>query len=167
MFSTVDGFRYNGINVANGYIATFSSYTQFFTSIPTSDGSNLYLGGAINTNITDSNIVWVKINNSHSARITVEKELGTINYDSGLLCDVDSGGNVYIVGVSDVGNSQTAGEIAKFSSTGTLDWKKQLVPSPGIFYADYTDVDVESGGANIYASGKMGHLYSEIGRAHV
>ena len=52
MFSSIDGFRNVNINVANGYIATFNT-SQYFTGIPSSTGSNIYLGGTIFTGNND------------------------------------------------------------------------------------------------------------------
>jgi hypothetical protein len=154
MFSAIDGFRAGSstVNVANGYISTFSSTTEFYSGIPTSTGSNISLVGKINSG-SNNDVVFVKLNNNRGAKINLSKQLGNVSTsESARLASIDSGGNVYMVG-SAAGNVFTddAGLIAKFTSSGSLLWQRTYSGAAG--GQNFTDVVVEDGGGNVYASG--------------
>ena len=153
MFSAIDGFRAGtSVNVANGYISTFSSTTEFYSGIPTSTGSNISLVGKINTG-SNNDVVFVKLNNNRGAKINLSKQLGNVSTsESARLASIDSGGNVYIVGsAANTVFTDDAGLIAKFTSNGALTWQRTYSGAAG--GQNFTDVVVEDGGGNVYASG--------------
>lgn len=153
MFSAVDGFRTTTINVAGGYISTFSS-TEVRTSMPDSTGSVLYLAGGAD------DLQWLKINNDTGARISGQKKIGdATNPETGLFASKDSSNNVYLVGQSYTSSTYTPAYIAKISTSGSLTWQKDYFDTTqsdisGIF----RDVACESGGGNIYCSGTVNKL---------
>jgi hypothetical protein len=156
MFSAVDGFRTTTVNVANGYFSTFSANSQVYSSIPSSDGNTLYLAGAIDSTGSDTNILWMKVNNINGARISSQKVLGNATPESGLMAALDSGENSYVVGSTQVNTSpsQYNALITKYSSSGSITWQEELIPPlVPTGSALYGNVACEAGGGNIYASG--------------
>jgi hypothetical protein len=156
MFSAIDGFRFIPINVANGYIATFAD-TNFFTSIPTSDGNTLRLSGSYRPSVDDT-IIYVALNNTRGARIIAEKTLGNATVtETGLNMATIPSSNSTIL----VGQNNLSAYITYLDSNNAISWQKQISTSliSGNL-ATYRDVSVESGGANIYASGSASILIS-------
>jgi hypothetical protein len=156
MFSAVDGFRTVSINVADGYISTFNSSVEVHTTIPNSSGATLYVGSRmVPSGQTNQDMLWMKINNNNGARITTQKEIGNLTTtESGFLSTVDNSENVYVVGQSYANSTYTPAYVAKFSSTGTLDWQKEFFNgAPTDINGLYREVAVESGGGNIYCAG--------------
>jgi hypothetical protein len=96
---------------------------------------------------------WVAKYNS-SGKLQWKQQLGTLIYDDSLGVATDSGGNVYISGFTDGPLAGTyKGDydawVAKYNSSGKLQWKQQL----GSSVSDFSNgVTVDSSG-NVYISG--------------
>lgn len=122
-------------NNTNGYsVALDSSNNVYFVGDNNSSGSN--------------DIQIAKYNNS--GVIQWQKSLGGSNYEIGTDIAVDSSGNVYIVGSTNPGTGQFNFEIAKYNTSGTIQWQRSL---GGANYENGYGIAVSSSG-NVYVIGR-------------
>ena len=72
---------------------------------------------------------------------------------------VDSAGNVIVTGYASNGTS-TGIIIAKYNTSGTIQWKKRLAPDTGFAYGQAISIDSSD---NIYVSGYTNDAVSDVG----
>lgn len=143
-------------------VVTFSPYI-----VSDASGSNLYMsltrinnGGDPNTDPYYGTISKV---NSSDGSITWTRELAQPNgyrcYTSSIA--LDSSGNVYAVGyykIDGAGNSGNSwrGYLAKFNSSGTIQWQKEITRTAVGDYTDYLFMDSVSvdSSNNVYVTGE-------------
>ena len=114
------------------------------------DGSdNLYIFG--DTNVEgegDRDMIVAKYNSSGT--IQWVRTLGSTVTEEGYGCDVDSAGNVYICGRSNTSATVTSMIVAKYNTSGSLQWQRKLdaYNQATLGYA----ITVDNSG-NVYAGG--------------
>lgn len=122
------------------------SGTQISYAIAADGSGNLYAAGSV-TLSSDDNVLITKLDGS-TGSFTWQRTLNTASStDYANSIAVDSSSNVYIVGVTTV--AFQAPLIAKYNSSGTIQWQRTLDSS----VSDYGNgVAVDSSG-NVYATG--------------
>jgi hypothetical protein len=88
-------------------------------------GDSVYMAG--NGGFTASSVQATLIKYSQSGNsITWSKVLGSVNTDEWNSCQVDSSENVYLLGSTDTNVGVKSFLIAKYNSSGTLQWQRKL-----------------------------------------
>jgi hypothetical protein len=128
--------------------------------VATDSNGNVYISGDTQGNLAGTNKgandAWVAKYNS-SGKLQWKQQLGTSKIDYSYGVATDSSGNVYISGSTNgalVGTNKGSDDafVAKYNSSGQLQWKQQL----GTSKLDYSwDVATDSSG-NVYISGLTG-----------
>jgi uncharacterized delta-60 repeat protein len=128
--------------------------------VATDSNGNVYISGDTQGNLAGTNKgandAWVAKYNS-SGKLQWKQQLGTSKIDYSYGVATDSSGNVYISGSTNgalVGTNKGSYDawVAKYNSSGKLQWKQQL----GTSKLDYSwDVATDSSG-NVYISGLTG-----------
>jgi len=122
-------------NSTNGYsIALDSSNNVYFTGTSQESGTTDFQTAKYNSLGV---IQW-------------QRSLGSSNYDAGSGIAVDSSGNVYIIGSTNPGTGQFDCEIAKYNTSGTIQWQRSL---GGANYENGYAIAVDSA-ANVYVVGR-------------
>jgi hypothetical protein len=123
--------------------------------VATDGNGNVYISG-LTTDIKGNGDAWVAKYNS-SGKLQWKQQLGTSSYDYSWGVTTDSNGSVYISGFTEgalAGTNKGNGDawVAKYNSSGKLQWKQQLGSSSG---DDSWGVTTDSSG-NVYISGLTG-----------
>jgi uncharacterized delta-60 repeat protein len=121
-------------------------------SIAASSAGNVYVLGHVSTSTSGYEDMLVAKYNS-SGTLEWQRRLGGSGQEFGYSIAVDSSENIFVVGSSStsVPSSNTAGLIAKYNSSGTLQWQRYL-SGTGAAWAEFYGVTLDSAG-NVYATG--------------
>ena len=146
---TVQGHRFLGVSSAtNGYGVAI-------------DGSdNVYVfGDTDGDGAGDLDMVIAKYNSSLS--IQWQRTLGDSVKEEGYGCDVDSSGNVYITGQQSTSGTTTSAIVAKYNTSGSIQWQRSLSTTnkAALGYA----IAVDDTGNNVYVGGHTNTVDSARG----
>ena len=116
--------------VGSGWIATLGgSSTEYGYGIAYDSSGNVYVVGSTNSAGAGGNELLIAKYNS-SGTIQWQRTLGTgtayRNDDTGRMIAVDSSGNVYVNGITNYTSGYDSMLIAKYDSSGTLQWQRTL-----------------------------------------
>jgi hypothetical protein len=134
-----------------------TSKLDYSWDVATDSSGNVYISGFTTGDLAGTNKgngdAWVAKYNS-SGKLQWKQQLGTSNYDLSYGVATDSNGNVYISGNTsgDLAGTNKGSDdvwIARYSSSGKLQWTKQLGTST---YDFSSGVATDSSG-NVYISG--------------
>jgi hypothetical protein len=92
--------------------------------------NNIYLNGYTNSPSTPYGYAVIKLSNLGAIQWQRKLSKGSTNA-FGTDITVDSGNNVYVVGTFPLNGFQQSGVLAKYNSSGTLQWQRGLNPSNG------------------------------------
>lgn len=121
--SEVLAVKYNstgGVVWQNEYDTGGTFSRAFGAALDSSD--NLYMCGITSNNGIDLELI--KVNSSGTHQWT--RNLGDSNFDFGYKVAIDGSDNVYISGYKEDASSNADGLIAKYNSSGTLQWHREL-----------------------------------------
>jgi hypothetical protein len=100
-----------------------SSYSLFYAVAVS--GNSVYMAG--NAAFSFGGVQAVLFKYSQSANSVVwDKSLGTSNTEEWVSCQVDSSENIYLLGNTDTNLGIMSFLIAKYNSSGTLQWQRKL-----------------------------------------
>lgn len=128
-----------------------SGYTDNAFAITVDSSGNIYIAGTFNDVTGPYKMLITKIDNTGGS-ITWQRSLddsGNVDNDNARDIAVDSSGNVYIVGIISISGSCL---IAKYNSSGTLQWQRQLGGS-GFGGNTYGRGIALDSSANVYIAG--------------
>ena len=121
---------------------------DFGYNVAVDSSGNVYISGYKEDSDSNRDALIAKYNSSGT--LQWQRELGGSGDDRGFAIGVDSAGNAYLVGQDESTGTGSAGFIAKYNSSGTLQWQRRLDSSSNeIFRAVAFDAD-----DNVYAAGK-------------
>jgi hypothetical protein len=145
--------KYNSSGVLQwqtGLTPAVSSDNADFQDIALDSAGNLYIVGSTPTSTSSNQGMLIKYNSSGALQwqVGLSKATGqSIFYG----ITIDSSDNIFVCGTSLTGIGGTSyGVVAKYNTSGALQWKKQIGDSGG--YPVLLDITLDSSG-NIYATG--------------
>jgi outer membrane protein assembly factor BamB len=112
--------------------------------------ANVYNVGYTNQSGTND-VLFAKYNSSGT--LQWQKRLGGAGSDVGYGVTVDSSGNIYIAGTTGDQSGSGRGIVAKYNSSGTLQWQKNIIPNLTSETSAYC-ITVDSSG-NVYVGGMV------------
>lgn len=128
-------------------------YTDRGLAVAVDAAGNVHVSGRTNDGGTPSRALIAKYNTSGT--LQWQKTLYAASTTEGLAIAVDSGGNVYVCGVSDAGAGNMC-FIAKYDTSGAIQWQRTL--GTGTNATQGKGVAVDASG-NVYISGFRGDTY--------
>ena len=129
-----------------------SSYGEYGYGVAVDSSDNIYVCGSTSSVGAGSNdLLLVKYNSSGT--VQWRRTLGGSGSDEGKGVAVDSSDNVYVCGTTrSYGNGTRYIMIAKYNSSGTLDWQNTLGGTADQDYGEHIKVDSSD---NLYVVGKV------------
>lgn len=129
------------------------TYVTSARSIEMDNSSNAYVAGfSQNTALGTSQALLFKLDVNGSVQWQKALSGGPVNYEFFYSVALDSSNNVYVGGNSYQTVSTTNGLVAKYNSSGVLQWQRNLSGGSSVFV---TSVKIDSSG-NIYTAGVTG-----------
>lgn len=109
---------------------------------------NVYIVGSTPTSTSDGQAILVKYDSSGALQwqVGLSNATGQSQYD-GIV--IDSSDNIFVTGFA-IASAISYGVVAKYNTSGVLQWKKQIGDASGV--PNLSDVTVDSTG-NIYTTG--------------
>lgn len=108
---------------ADWYRTWGGSGYEYCSDIIIDDSGDIYIAGSTNSFGNGSyDMFLIKYNSSGS--ILFNKTWGTIHYDFCNAMDLDSSGNIYLVGMTEKGGVNNDMCLIKFDNNGNLEWNK-------------------------------------------
>ena len=131
-----------------------SSNREEGAGVAVDSSSNVYVCGSTQSAGAGSNdILLVKYNDSGA--VQWKRALGGTGNDRGTGVAVDSSGNVYICGYGDGGHSSDYMIIAKFDSSGSLQWERTIKSTLNQTSKEYRAERIRVDGSNnLYVAGR-------------
>jgi len=131
-----------------------SSNREDGAGVAVDSSSNVYVCGSTQSAGAGSNdILLVKYNDSGA--VQWKRALGGTGNDRGTGVAVDSSGNVYICGYGDGGHSSDYMIIAKFDSSGSLQWERTIKSTLNQTSKEYRAERIRVDGSNnLYVAGR-------------
>ena len=128
-----------------------SSYGEVGDAVAVDSNDDIYVcGRTTSVGAGSGDLLLVKYNSSGT--VQWRRTLGGTGYDQGRGVAVDSSDNVYVCGTTrSYGNGTRYIMIAKYNSSGTLDWQNTLGGTADQDYGEHIKVDSSD---NIYVVGK-------------
>lgn len=140
----------SGGSGAGGWIGRLSSSGEEEPNgIALDSDKNIYIGGYTNNPSSPYGYAIIKLDNL--GVIQWQRKLSRSGINSfGLGLSIDSSNNIYVAGHSPLNTYTQSGVLAKYNSSGTLQWQRGLNPSSGNIYL--VKIGFDSSG-NVYSCG--------------
>lgn len=134
-------------------IGLTGTYASSARAIVTDNSSNAYVSGFFqNTALGDNKALLLKLDVSGSVQWQKTLSGGPINYEIFTSLAIDSSNNLYAAGATNQTVSKTDILVAKYNSSGVLQWQRSLNTTNSSFA---NAIKVDSSG-NIYVGGVVG-----------
>jgi len=130
-------------------IKTGAFDNDFFAGVAVDSSDNVYAAGKVNNSGIS---VLAKYNSSGTLQWQRKLHDGS-NFSSFSAISIDSSDNIYVAGSGPVDTGTRDALLAKYNTSGTLQWQRALGKSSK--YSSFTDAEIDSSG-NIFVSGSDG-----------
>ncbi len=132
-------------------LTTSGLLEEQFLAVATDSSGNVYVTGFTGgTGAGNEDILTAKYNSSGT--LQWQRILGDIQNDNGFGIGVDGSSNVYVLGIYREPSTNNRFLIAKYNSSGTIQWQRQLTTSS----SDTPDAIAVDNAGNVYVVGGTG-----------